>query len=91
MDSNGDIEIFGLSVDVFSKGNYQVEIKVTGFTTPITTDSSSTWGVTVYRFGTDTLIADYEYTGSPVSLAVGNISNILLTPYLTDSCTSNLV
>ena len=90
-DNNGDIEIYGLSEDVFSKGSYQVEIKVTGFTTPKTTTTSSSWGVMVYRFGTDTLIADYDETDSPVTLTTGSISNISLTPYLTDSCTSNFV
>ena len=33
-DTDGNIEIYGLSSDVFSEGSYQVEIKVTRFTTP---------------------------------------------------------
>ena len=90
-DSNGDIEIYGLSDDVFSAGSLQVEIKVTGFTTPKTKTTSFAWDVMIYRFGTNTLIADYDGTSSPVTLTAGSISNISLSPYLTNSCTSNLV
>ena len=37
------------------------------------------------------MIASYEGSSSPVTLSPGSISNISLIPYLTDSCTSNLV
>ena len=90
-DSNGDIEIYGLSDDVFSAGSLQVEIKVTGFTTPMVNATSFSWELTIYRFGTETVIADYDGTSSPVTLTAGSISIISLTPYLTDSCTSNFV
>ena len=90
-DSNGNIEIYGLSDDVFSAGSLPVEIKVTGFTTPKTKTTSFAWEVMIFRFGTNTLIADYDGTSSPVTLTAGSISNISLSPYLIDSCTSNLV
>ena len=90
-DSNGDIEIYGLSDDVFSAGSLSVEIKVTGFTTPKTKTTLFAWEVMIYRFGTNTLIADYDGTSSPVTLTAGSITNISLNPYLSDSCTSNLV
>ena len=80
-DSNGDIEIYGLSDDVFSAGSLQVEIKVTGFTTPKTKTTSFAWEVMIYRFGTNTLIADYDGTSSPVTLTAGSISNISLSAF----------
>ena len=88
-DANEDIEIYGLSEDVFSKGNYQVKIRVTGYTTPNTQISSSDWGVTVYRFGTGTVLADYDGTSS-ISLTPGTITDIAITPYLSDYCSSDL-
>ena len=45
----------------------------------------------VYRFGTDTLIADYDGTSSPATLTTGSISSVSLGPYLTDSCISDLL
>ena len=36
------------------------------------------------------MIADYDGTSSPVTLNAGSISGISLSPYLTDSCTSDL-
>ena len=44
----------------------------------------------VYRFGTNTLIADYDGTNTPVTITAGSISGISLSPYLTNSCTSDL-
>ena len=44
----------------------------------------------VYRFGTNTLIADYDGTSSPVTLNAGSISGISLSPYLSDSCINDL-
>ena len=37
------------------------------------------------------MIADFDSSNSPVLLTTGTINNISLVPYLTDSCTSNLV
>ena len=67
-----------------------MEISVTGFTTPKTKTSSSTWGVTAYRFGTDTIVADFDGSTTSITLAAGDITNISVTPFLTDSCTSDL-
>ena len=44
----------------------------------------------VYRFSTDTIIADYGVTSSPVTLTIGSISSIGLSPYLIDSCINDL-
>ena len=44
----------------------------------------------VYRFGTDTIIADYDGTSSPVPLTAGSISVSNLSAYLNDSCTTDL-
>ena len=74
---------------MFTAVSNQVKIMVTGFSTPKSQKSSSTWSVTVYRFGTGTVIADYDGTAT-IALTAGAINNISLSPYLTDSCTSNL-
>ena len=55
--SEGNIEIYGLTTDVWSDGGYLVEIQVTGFTLPSAVISSYGWGATVYRFGTKTIVA----------------------------------
>ena len=74
---------------MFTAVSNQVKIRATGFTTPKTKTSSSTWSVTVYRFGTDTVIADYDGTAA-IALTAGAINNIGVAPYLSDSCISDL-
>ena len=67
-----------------------MEIKVTEFTTPKIKSSSSTWSLKVYRFGTETLVGNYDGQTTSITLTAGAIRNISVTPYLTDSCTSDL-
>ncbi|CAG9312573.1 unnamed protein product [Blepharisma stoltei] len=80
--ATNSIYIYGLSQDVIITSSYQVKLKVSSFTLPLATISSSnfSWNLKIWRWGTTNLLAQYAGTG-PLTPVAGSVTINSWAPY----------
>lgn len=82
VDKSNKITIYGVDSDVLIDDSQEVKFQISKFTLPSIAYSSSdfVWTVSIYRWGTRSLIAKYTTSTGPATLSPGEVKLLSWSP-----------